>query len=215
MERDIVLIGGIPASGKTRMGASLTEQLNTPDFHVSHISIGNVIRAIGRHALHSHFTTNITDHLNTYGDTVPLDDEIIYGIASEALSRRDSANLILMDGTPRYRTQVDDVIELALLDERMIRGMLMTTVAKDTAIVRMIKRGSRIANRPPLSVMEADQRIEDYQVAFDPTILKIKHYGWPLEEVETSGSKVESTAKGLQIVRHFLDNPTDPSVRAY
>lgn len=202
MNRDLILIGGGPGSGRSRLGESLAQELHT-QMSVEHISVGDTIRAIGRGVLRSYYAHDIHAHLKS-GSGQPIDDVIMYNVIEEIMERADGTELLLLDGYPANREQVKDLFELAVIDNRTIAGLLHTEIEDSLAIMRMIKRRPRNYDGE-LTVSGAQERLKQRSMDFKAAALELSCCDVPFELIDTSGPKDATTRHGLLAVYQFLD----------
>lgn len=209
MTSEIILIGGSEASGRSRLASSLVDELSV-QMSIEHLAVGDIIRSIGRGALRSYRTLEISRHLHGPNAIQPIDNDVMYDVISESLTDHNSTDIILLDGYPRLASQMDDLAELALLDDRNIAGMIVTQTSEEIALMRMIKRRNRPFS-PHLTVSEARERLEISRMNSEAVIAECQVHNIPIEFVDTSHSKVESTDIGLYLVKHLL-NPNSKNV---
>ena len=203
MERDIILLGGKPGSGKSRLGRELAAELE-PGISAEHLSLGEQVRAIGRGALSS-YSREVIAHLDSPHPEKPLPDELAYGLVSEALVRADEAHLILLDGYPRYASQIESVYELAIKDERWLDGMIITDTNDEIALARMLKRNERNAYRyTKVEPSQARARLLNYETLTRPAYEEFRARNLPIEVIDTSYSKQTTTNRGLAAVAYML-----------
>ncbi|MFI5212542.1 MAG: nucleoside monophosphate kinase [Candidatus Saccharimonadales bacterium] len=204
MEREMILLAGTPGSGKSTLGDNLVRELR-PRLSIEHISTGDLVRAIGSDAIKSTYASVIKNHLNSPWPDQPIDNEIIYAITSEALDRVKATKLVLLDGSPRRigksdldfvnsrrDGQVDDVYQLALMDERTILGMVLTVVSMDQAISRLLSRGPRDFERS-LNHELAEERIRNYEAELAPVLRLLHGHGLAITSIDSSGDKQSTT----------------------
>ena len=203
MTSEIILIGGSECSGRSRLAKSLVDELHT-QMPIEHLAVGDIIRSIGRGAIQSYRSIEVSRHLHSADASLPIDNSVMYDIISESLTKHGSADVILLDGYPRLASQMDDLAELALLDDRDIAGMIVTHTSEEIALMRMIKRRARPFT-PHLTVTAAKERLELSDLNSQAVIAECHAHNISVEYVDTSDSKVESTDAGLYLVRHLLN----------
>lgn len=208
MERDIILIGGMPGSGKSRLGKSLAHELRT-EMSIEHLSIGDIVRAIGRGAINSYHSEHINKHLTGPKANELIDNRIMYDVINETLSAHDSTSHLLLDGYPRTLDQLDDLTELTAHDGRTQLGALVTITDEDLAVMRMIKRSPR-DYEGNLTVTEARERIRQYVDSYTPVIRELRASGQPLKTIDTSGIKEDTNLAGLDALRTILQKTLSP-----
>lgn len=120
-ERRLTLISGTVEAETRRIGRMLEQQ---DPHHLEFISIGRLVRSIGTKAVSSAFEREVVDYLNNDSSSNPLDDELAYDLAYEALGRADLTPHILLDGFPVHAGQVNDLYELTEVSQRRLTGML-------------------------------------------------------------------------------------------
>lgn len=198
----MILLGGGPGTGKSRLGRTMAEQLDS-EMSVEHISIGDRVRkiALGRDAVKSAHRQAIIDHLNSDTPHAPLPDEIIHDVVDDALQQHEARETILLDGFPRYKTQMTHLDGLFDEGDRVLRGLILTTVHDDIALRRLVKRtGERDINEEL-----ARERIAEHKKHYHPVVRKLDNCGLPIAKIDTSGEdKNETTQRGLQVVRRML-----------
>jgi adenylate kinase family enzyme len=210
MERSMITIGGRRGSGRSTLAKHITEQLQQ-GYDVQYISFGDTVRAIGRQSIDSFYSSTVQDHLNGLGTNTPLDDEIAFGIMSEALTRTDEADLVVVDGHPKNKPQAENLIDLAAADERTLAGLIITTTDEETALHRLLKRGRRGLNTY-LDESDALERIHQHDQSFGEAVLYLYSKGIRFQRIDTTESKTESAQRGLIIAKSFLgiSEPTNP-----
>lgn len=210
MEKDIILIGGMPGSGKSRLGKSIANELRT-ELSIEHIPVGDLIRAIGRGAIQSFYTKEIRQHLTGPNASDLINNEIMYTVISEALSTHEHIDHLLIDGYPRTLDQLDDLTELANYDARTQVGAIITVTDEDMAVMRMIKRSPR-DYEGNLTVDLARARIQQHVNTFTPVLRSLQADGTPIAFVDTSGIKADTNLAGLQSIQEFIHkNKSDRS----
>lgn len=202
MERSMITVGGRRGSGRSTLGRNIAEKLQ--DEHSTlYISFGDTVRAIGQKSIDSFYTHTVQTHLNGPNATDPLDDEVAYGIMSEMLTRTDDADLVIIDGHPKNKAQAENLIDLAIEDERRLSGLIITTVDEETALQRLLKRGRRGLNTY-LNENDALDRIHQHDQSFGEAVLYLYNKGIRFERIDTTGTKEESAEQGLFAAKSFL-----------
>jgi adenylate kinase family enzyme len=202
-ERSLVLMGGAPGSGTTRLGLSLERQLQQDGISINHISTGDHVRRIGTGAIHSAMTADIIDHLVTHPQFDPIDDDVIRDLVHESLGRYETSDVVLLDGYPRYPAQVEAAEELAYIHDRTIKGMLLTDVDPEAALIRMIKRGQKYRDRA-ITLEAAIDRLATYNANLPHLLEEVRAKNIPIEIVPTHGAKEVTTGIGSLALRTFL-----------
>ena len=202
MERSLITVGGRRGSGRSTLAENITKALQ-PEYETAYISFGDTVRNIGRQSINSFYSQDVQNHLNGPVSTSPLDDEIAYGIMTEALSRVDTAEVVIVDGHPKNETQAAHLLDLATEDERNAAGLIITTIDEETALERLLRRGRRGLNTY-IDESDALNRIHQHDQAFGSAVMYLYNRGLRFERIETSGTKEESTEKGLFVARSFL-----------
>lgn len=162
-ERNIILVGGEPSSGKSTLGESLAhtyhaeierqrrqtlelvshsvfeQLLDTKDTpYASHVSLGQYVRDVYTKQTDSYYYPTVKKHLESDDPYDLLDDLVAYGLTLEAFLHHNDSELIFLDGYPRRATQVDDIAMMAGDLGYRLRGMIVTET-KD-AKARCLKR---------------------------------------------------------------------------
>lgn len=205
MGRELILISGLPGSGKSRLGRSMAELLHTPKRSAEHVSLGDRVRNIGSLAVDSAFGDAIYRHLKSPQRHLPLSDEIAYGVASEALIDSHQSDLVLLDGYPRNINQYTDVGQLALNEERQLRGMIITETSEEDMLSRLVMRQPRnFEGRidPTIAHERLDTQRENLRLLHGDLLVN-PDYRLRLQYVNTHGPKDTSTRLGLEALREL------------
>lgn len=207
-ERSVVLMGGAPGSGSTRLGKSLEGYLHSIGVSAEHTSVGDRIRRIGAGMIRSACTAEVIAHLNSRPINTPIDDGIMLQVVEEIFSASKESSIILLDGYPRYEPQIDQVEEVAESAKRSIRGMLATVADAETCLARMVKRGQKKPERT-LTLEEAVDRLAAHNMAFPYVLEKLASHCIAVAAIETSGSKFAADRAGIKAVHALVDVPTN------
>lgn len=202
MERDIILISGMPGSGKSRLGKSLANELRT-EMSIEHLSAGDLVRSIGRGAIRSYYSREVRNHLTSPNSQRLLPDAVMHRIIDEALSAHSTTDHLLLDGYPRTIDQLSDLDELARYDDRKQSGAILTDTSDDIAVMRMIKRSPR-DYEGSLTVEQAEQRIKLHNDNFTPVLQAFSKRDLPFKIIDSSGVKEDTNRAGLQALRGIL-----------
>lgn len=161
---EILIITGPPYSGKGTQCEILKEQLK-----FEHISTGDRCR------LEKQNETEIGRIMSEYeekGDLVP--DTIMKDLFSQILDENNSRVGIILDGYPRTKLQVDDLIELVQSRKMKIGKVLNIDVPKSELLKRAKKR-SETSNRKDDKDPEIHtKRIEVFEESTRPAIEYMK-----------------------------------------
>lgn len=205
-ERSVVLMGGAPGSGTTRLGKSLENRLQSSHVSAEHVSIGDRIRRIGAGLIHSARTAEVISHLTNLPANHPVDDGVMYDLIAEVFDDFQGSQLVLLDGYPRYPAQVRHIEELAAADERTVRGLLVTKTDPETSLARTIKRGQKKPDRT-VSLPEAVDRLAAHNDAFPGVIEALTARCIAIAEIDTSGSKMDADKAGLEALLRLVSLP--------
>lgn len=208
MNRNIILLGGQPGSGKSRLGRDIVKNLSS-ELSVEHISLGERIRAIGRGAI-SAYSFDIAAHLASDYPEEPLNSELTYSLVSEFLFQARKVDLVLLDGYPRYIDQVESTYELAIKDGRQLRGMIVTDTSDENSMVRILKRGKKDRERQEVDPAFARWRIQSHHTSFEPVRQELQKRGLPIETVNSTYDKQATTRHGLFAVAYMLSSGSRP-----
>ncbi|MEN2401035.1 nucleoside monophosphate kinase [Flavobacterium sp. MC2016-06] len=161
---EILIITGPPYSGKGTQCEILKEQL-----HFEHISTGDRCR------LEKQNETEIGKIMSEYeekGDLVP--DAIIKNFFSKILDENRSSKGIILDGYPRTKPQVDDLIELIESKNMKIGKVLNIDVPKSELLKRAKKRAETSVRKDDLNPEIHIKRIEIFENSTRPAIEYMK-----------------------------------------
>jgi hypothetical protein len=187
MDRNIIVIEGEPGSHKERLANQLAQEYY-PQLFVEHIPFQTFARSLGHTALTSlNFTTS-------------------YDLMSKALERHDSAGLILISDYLQHVEQIEDLYELAMLDDRNLLGMIIADAPYEEKLIRIIGE-----SKVPLTVHEARKLIVDYQQRHDGIIVELNYRDMPIEFVDTTGPETRVINNGVHAIQRLLaqDNYED------
>ena len=128
-ELNVILLGP-PGAGKGTQAERLQD-----DFHLLHISTGNMLRAAVEEG------TELGRRAKEYmdrGELVP--DDVIIGVITDRLQEDDAQDGFLLDGFPRTRPQAE-ALETALKDlGRSLTATLLIDVPDDVVVRRLSGR---------------------------------------------------------------------------
>ncbi|MDB5177936.1 MAG: adenylate kinase [Candidatus Saccharibacteria bacterium] len=205
-ERSLVAITGVGGSGKTNLARGLHRALDQPDFTVDHISMGEYVREqaeqiLGRGTVASHFRQTIINHLNST-PLEPFDPDIALGIAAECL-QESTAQLILLDGFPRFRGQVEQLFELSIRDDVYTRGAIITYVNEEEAVERMTKR----KEERTITNEAAYRRYEAQRLGIEAVRSDLLEAGLPHVSIDTYHPKERTLVEGFKFIERTLPLP--------
>lgn len=203
-EKSLILIDGPHGSGSTRVSRATAETLKRADVSIEHISTGDRIRAIGRGALASAYTQDILDHYAAFDTTVPIENSLMANLIDESFQEHAQAQLLILDGYPRYESQADDIVRLAEAHQRIIRGMIVTQADWETCIARMIQRGQKHPERA-LTREQAVDRLAIHTVSFPDVIASLEEADIPIHYIDTEGPKEVTNRLALRAIRSFYE----------
>jgi adenylate kinase family enzyme len=201
-ERNIILFNGMPGSGTSDLCRSIVSELHY-DHSIEHLATGDIIRAIGRGAIDSYHRREVQNHLNSPQSRLPINRKLMYDIMSEALSYHDRSDLLLLDNYPLYLNQVEDVYELALLDDRTLCGLIITEASERIAKKRLTRRGPPEYDRP-ISEYEAEQRIQQYKDAFPAVGNELRRRKLPIEIINTIAQNPDTIDHAIQAINYMI-----------
>lgn len=190
MDRKIIVIDGEPGSHKERLGNQLASESYSQLF-VEHIPFETLARSLGHSALEA------------------IDHKTSYDIMSEALYRQRSAGLLLITNYLQHAEQIEDLYELAMLEDRSISGLLIADAPYDEKLLRIIGESKK-----PMTVEGAQQHIQEYQQRNDAIIVELNYRDVPIEFVETTGSEERVIGNGVHALQRLLARDNYKNKRA-
>jgi adenylate kinase family enzyme len=202
-ERNIILIGGKPGSGKSRLGSNLAEYLRRDHISIEHLSIGDRIRQIGSRAVSSVHQEYIIDHLNSSKPHMLMESEVVYDIAYAYSDEHIETDILLVDGYPRTKDQVENVFDLAGFQTRIIKGMLHTVANDTVAMERLLKR----TDKRTIDMTTAYERIQSHKKTFTPVLKTLISLDVPVRDINTEGDKNITLGQGLAHFNQFIYEP--------
>ncbi|WP_108866500.1 adenylate kinase family protein [Aquimarina aquimarini] len=161
---EILIITGPPYSGKGTQCELLNKQLN-----FKHISTGDRCR------LEKENGTGIGKIMSEYeekGDLVP--DSIMKDLFSEILDENKSNSGIILDGYPRTKAQVDDLLELVCSKKMKIGKVLNIDVPKPELLIRAKKRAETSNRKDDKDPKIHTKRIEVFEESTRPAVEYMK-----------------------------------------
>ncbi|UZR93824.1 adenylate kinase family protein [Chondrinema litorale] len=161
---EILIITGPPYSGKGTQCDILKEQL---DF--THISTGDRCRSEKQNK------TEIGKIMSAYeekGDLVP--DSIMKDLFSQILDENKDKNGIILDGYPRTKSQVDDLIDLTNAKNLQIGKVLNIEVPKEELLKRAKKRAETSTRKDDKDASIHLKRIDVFESSTKPAVEYMK-----------------------------------------
>lgn len=161
---EILIITGPPYSGKGTQCNVLKELL-----HFEHISTGDRCREEKQNE------TSIGKIMSEYqekGDLVP--DTIMKDLFSKILDENKSKTGIILDGYPRTKPQVDDLLALVESKKMQIGKVLNIEVPKEELLIRAQKRAETSNRKDDKDPQIHIKRIEVFEEETRPAIEYMK-----------------------------------------
>lgn len=161
---EILIITGPPYSGKGTQCEILKTQLN-----FEHISTGDICR------LEKENGTEIGKIMSEYeekGDLVP--DSIMKDLFSQILDENKLNVGIILDGYPRTKAQVNDLLELVESKEMKIGKVLNIDAPKSELLIRAEKRAKTSDRKDDKDPEIHKKRIEVFENSTRPAIEYMK-----------------------------------------
>jgi hypothetical protein len=180
MDRKLIVIDGEPGSHKEQLGNQLANEYFSQLF-VEHIPFETLARALGHSALES------------------IEHKTSYDILSDALYLHRSAGLLLITNYLQHVEQIEDLYELAMLEDRSIAGLLIADAPYDEKLMRIIGESKK-----PVTVDDAKQHIRSHQQRHDAIIVELSHRDVPIEFVDTTGPEARVTGNGVYAIQRLL-----------
>jgi len=180
----IIIITGPPYSGKGTQCEIISKELG-----FQHISTGDRCR------LEKLQQTKIGLTLSAYeekGDLVP--DSVMKELFSRIIDEHIQENGILLDGYPRTKPQVDDLLELTKTKGTPISGVINILVPQEELLARALKRAAastRIDDKDPATHLK---RVRIFEEATLPAI-EYMRTKLPVENIDGIGGIEEITRR--------------------
>lgn len=189
----IVIVTGPPYSGKGTQCEIISKAL-----HFTHLSTGDRCRQEKANK------TEVGQILSRYeekGDLVP--DSIMKTLFSQILDENKTEKGIILDGYPRTKPQVDDLLELAKAKNQEISLVVNIEVPNEELLARALKRAAesdRADDKDPETHLK---RLRIFETVTLPAIQYLKTLV-PVADIDGMGSIGEITRRILEkIPAHF------------
>lgn len=178
--------------------------------------MGDRLRMISQQAIYSIYQAYIIDHLADPSRAhTPMDDEVVEVVAYEALREpsRHDAHVVLLDGYPRYPSQVGGYFDLAEVSERSTPGALVAELDKETAMARVLKRSDKHPDRY-VEDEEAEIRIKLHEVHYPEVRLQLGEHvsRFTIHPIDTSGPKQytdnQAYIAAMRLISESLPEPS-------
>ena len=202
-------MGGSPGSGKSRLARSVADGLHREHgINAEYISLGDRLRLIGRQVIWSAHQDQITDHVTDPDKLLePIDSAIIERVVGDALADMDTAraDVVLLDGYPKYIDQVEGLAYLALLSGRKLPGALITTVDEETALSRMLMRGRKHTERA-MTDEQAIEKLRRFETTYPQTLheLNTRIADFTVFTIDTSGPREITARLGMEATLRLI-----------
>ncbi len=141
-KQEIVLLGGLPGSGKT----TLAENIVYTNEKYGFVSIGDQLRDIVAGVVQSAYADQVREEMGLLSHSIRMNEETVSGVVIEAINNLKTP-VVLLDGYPRFVDQIGPFKASLVVAEIDLRAMLYITVDHDEAVERIVERGSRAGER--------------------------------------------------------------------
>jgi hypothetical protein len=197
MNRELILINSALDSHAEWLGNQLALE-NYSQLFVEHISVKKLVKSLGGTAIKA------------------AHNAAIYDAVSDALSERDSADIILISNYPQQarltdgideqiNDQINDIFELAEFDNRTIAGLIVPHLSKDDSILHIFTE-----HPVPLTTIDAENVLTQCQQRFNPITLSLLSRGLPIQFVDMSNDHEEIMHEAVESVMQLII-PDDPN----
>lgn len=142
---------GPPGSGK-----STQAELLKKNFNLIHVDIGSELRAVAEQD--TELGRTIDEIIHHRGELVP--DNLMDEVFRQAIARAPKDKSVLLDGAPRYMSQIKELEQILKENGRVIDKIIFIDIPEEEAIARISKRYLCFACRRPF-IMGKDITLED------------------------------------------------------
>lgn len=163
----MILLMGMPGSGKGTQGKKLTEA-----YGLQYVSTGEMLR---------HYATHDQKERMDKGEL--LNDQEIITMIEAILSTAPNANKILLDGFPRSVPQAEWLLEQVAEEGLKIDHVYHLMVPRDIIRGRLLRRG-----RSDDTEETMEHRFEYYNDITLPIIDYFKRQGVPVQDIDAAGT---------------------------
>jgi adenylate kinase len=189
----IVIVTGPPYSGKGTQCEIVSQRM-----HYTHLSTGDRCRQ------EKELRTGIGQIMSRYeekGDLVP--DSIMKTLFGQILDENKQRGGILLDGFPRTRPQVDDLLELVAARNMEIFLVLNIEVPREELLSRAMKRATSSSREDDRNPETHLKRVRIFEEQTFPAIEYMKTR-IPVVNIDGIGSVEEITRRIIETVStHF------------
>jgi len=186
----ILVVTGPPYSGKGTQCEILSGMLG-----FTHLSTGDRCRQ------EKMAQTPIGLILSEYeekGDLVP--DDLMKTLFSQIIDQHRNEKGIILDGYPRTRPQVDDLIQLAAEKQQVISHVINIDVPKDQLLARAIRRAATSTREDDKNPETHLKRVLVFEAATRPAIEYMKTR-LPVIDIDGMGAIDEVTRRIIENIR--------------
>lgn len=181
-KQEIVLLGGLPGSGKTTLAESIVRTSKRYSF----VSIGDRLRDIVAGTIRSAYTDRVREEMELLSHSMRMNENTVSSVVIEAINDLKTP-VVLLDGYPRFVDQIQPLKASLDVAEIDLRGMLYITTNHDEAVRRVVERGSRAGERV-VDEAYARERVESYEKLYKPVVEAISKIA-PVYRIDSSGNK--------------------------
>ncbi|HLC95120.1 MAG TPA: nucleoside monophosphate kinase [Patescibacteria group bacterium] len=122
---------GPPGSGKSTQAEFLKKE-----FHLVHIDIGSELRAVAENG--TDIGRMVDEIIHHRRELVP--DHIMKEIFRQAIARVPQTQGVILDGAPRYVSQVDELLQICESFGRVLTKVIFIDLSLEESIARISKR---------------------------------------------------------------------------
>ncbi|MFB8004941.1 nucleoside monophosphate kinase [Nocardia sp. NPDC056000] len=145
---ELILVQGKPGCGKSSASEAVVSELRRRHgIDAVFVSVGDRLRAIRAGTVTSKFAEQVTGAAKALSSGRRVTDDLVTAVVDEFLTLRSSSQVLIVDGYPKYRQQLDPFECAVARASGQIRGVVYMDLPDELAVGRIVRRGSRIGEQ--------------------------------------------------------------------